>query len=333
MSEVVARKLRALAQEYARGRLTLDAYRRLRGPMLDSLGVGGARRFVARGGLGDLLEGSELTGGGDGPMPGGGLMTDGAPTRGRALATSGGPVPGDGPRRHVERADLADLMGDSKLVGLSELVGDAGVEGRRSTGSDGRTGPDGRAGPASPEVLAGASRTDQSAQFAQAGASFAGARARLVWLAALAVGVVIVPVVAGWLVRDRIVGEPRGAREANVPAQAAPEGSDRIFRLVAPLLEDRNWTEARIAAVNAGLLEEGARQIAAKQGTEWFQRFAADVRRRLKERQDMGADRRAPEKSSLAALAVTIGLDPRAPDAPLRPPVHGDSQNARSGRY
>src|SRR6516165_9080350 len=37
LSESVARQLRSLAREYAHGRLTLEAYRRLRGPLLDSL--------------------------------------------------------------------------------------------------------------------------------------------------------------------------------------------------------------------------------------------------------------------------------------------------------
>jgi hypothetical protein len=37
-----------------------------------------------------------------------------------------------------------------------------------------------------------------------------------------------------------------------------------------------------------------ARQIAADQGAEWFQRFAAQVRWRLKEQQTLAADRLGP---------------------------------------
>ena len=119
-------------------------------------------------------------------------------------------------------------------------------------------------------------------------------------------------------------GAPRDAR-------ASTTSPDRIFDLISPLMSDPDWSDAHVAAVNAALLEEGSRQIALRQQTAWFQRFATEVRRRLGEQRALGADHLAPAKNSLAALAVTIGLDPGAPELPLRPPIAGSSA-ADSGK-
>jgi hypothetical protein len=112
---------------------------------------------------------------------------------------------------------------------------------------------------------------------------------------------------------DRLHEQPdrgHGMSQSRLAADRAR--SDRIFHLVAPMLNDPDWTEARIAAVNAALLEEGARRIAAQRGTEWFQRFTREVQRRLDEQRALGVDRRGQERGSLAALAVTIGIAPKA---------------------
>jgi hypothetical protein len=106
-----------------------------------------------------------------------------------------------------------------------------------------------------------------------------------------------------------------GLESRRVPGSSAPAhpaAGDRIQGLVAPLLSDPDWDDAHIAAVNAALLEEGPLRIAAHQKAEWFQRFAAEVRRRLKQQPS--------QQSTLAELAMTIGLDPNALDEPLRPP-------------
>jgi hypothetical protein len=139
------------------------------------------------------------------------------------------------------------------------------------------------------------------------------------WIGALAVGLMIA-ILGAVLILNR------GGRErAGVPESRGPVSSDRIYAVIAPLLNSPDWGEARIAAVNASLLEEGARQITARQQTEWFQRFAAEVRRRLENQRAAGAEELVPEKSSLAALAVTIGLDLNDLDAPLMPPARGGS--------
>jgi hypothetical protein len=153
------------------------------------------------------------------------------------------------------------------------------------------------------------------------------ARSRVRWIRALVLGLVVGAAVGGLLIRDRIRGDLHWGRAPSYPRQAVPASADRVFGLIAPMLDNPDWGDARIASVNAGLLEEGPRKIAADQETQWFQRFAEEVRSRLKEQQAMAADRLVPEKSSLAALAVTIGLDLEALDEPLESPGRGDSRS------
>ena len=136
------------------------------------------------------------------------------------------------------------------------------------------------------------------------------------WVGALVLGLVVVVTIGAILVLERGTPESSG-----VPVPGSPVGSDRIYDVIEPLMNNPDWGEARIAAVNASLLEEGARQIAARQQTEWFQRFAAEVRRRLESQRAAGAEGLVPDKSSLAALAVTIGLNLDDLDAPLTPPA------------
>jgi hypothetical protein len=142
----------------------------------------------------------------------------------------------------------------------------------------------------------------------------------------------LVAVAAGaFLLRDHVQSGPSASHVASPLQPQNSAKSDRIYALVAPLLDNPDWGDARIAAVNASLLEEGSHQIAARQQTEWFQRFAAEVRRRLEKQRARGTDRLVPQKSSLAALAVTIGLNLNALDEPLRPPPRGESSTAHCG--
>lgn len=147
-------------------------------------------------------------------------------------------------------------------------------------------------------------------------------RSSVGWIGLLILAVLVIGALSRGLFRDRSRNEPDRVRAMSDSRRATATSSDRIFRLVAPLLDDPDWTEARIAAVNAALLEEGSRRIAAEHGTDWFQRFEQEVQRRLEEEQSaLGADRAVPERSSLAALAATIGLN--APHEPPRPPARG----------
>jgi hypothetical protein len=142
------------------------------------------------------------------------------------------------------------------------------------------------------------------------------------WMGALVLGLVAATIGAMLLVNHS------GRERSGVPESQGQVSSDRIYELIEPLMNNPDWGEARIAAVNASLLEEGVRQIAARQQTAWFQRFAAEVRRRLESQRAAGAEELAPDQSSLAALAVTIGLNLKDLDAPLTPPPRGGSGSA-----
>lgn len=146
---------------------------------------------------------------------------------------------------------------------------------------------------------------------------------RVVWFGLLILCALVAGALSGWLFRDRANDWRERTQKDNRHADSA--SAERIFRLVVPLLNDPDWTEARIAAVNVALLEEGSRHIAAQRRTEWFQRFAEEVRHRLEEQKALKADRAAPERSSLAALAVTIGLDLNSPHEARRSLPHDRS--------
>lgn len=146
------------------------------------------------------------------------------------------------------------------------------------------------------------------------------------WVGLFILGVMVVGALCSVLLGDRFREQPDRGRAMNESRHVGQAGSDRIFALVAPLLKDPNWTEARIAAVNAALLEEGTRRIAAERQTEWFQRFVQEVRQRLEEQRALRAD----GGSSLEALAVTIGIDLNAPRVPPHPPAGKSARTERS---
>jgi hypothetical protein len=133
---------------------------------------------------------------------------------------------------------------------------------------------------------------------------------------AIAAVVVLGLIVGGWLAWKKLpLVSGMGWTSAS---QAVPEAThlDSVHALVQPLLESTDWSDDRIAAVNTGLLEAGRARIAADARTEWFERFAVAVRRRVKEEQALGGAS-SPDKSPLAALAVTIGVDLESPDSPI----------------
>ncbi|MDB6087539.1 MAG: hypothetical protein JWN85_323 [Gammaproteobacteria bacterium] len=214
MSDDVAGRLRALAQDCFEGRLTLPAYRRLRAPLLDSL--------VA----------------------------------------------------HETVTDDADVITQPRMAALRAE-------------SSARS-------PLQQRVRGG----------------------RTAAIAAITASVLISLIIGIWLTWNKLPFVRTSGWES--PSQAAPEAPrpDSVQTLVQPLLESTDWSDNRLAAVNTGLLEAGRARVAADARTEWFERFAAAVRRRLKEEQALGGAS-SPDKSPLAALAVTIGVDLKSPDSPI----------------
>lgn len=102
-----------------------------------------------------------------------------------------------------------------------------------------------------------------------------------------------------------------------------------VYDAVVPFLATNEWSDRRVANLNAALLELPASEIAEQSGTDWFVALVDEVRRRLKEQQALASHPLTPEKSPLAALAVTIGIDLQKPDAAIRiavePPVRKET--------
>ena len=105
-----------------------------------------------------------------------------------------------------------------------------------------------------------------------------------------------------------------GGRSESV---ATAQGLNRILDLVSPFVDRGDWSDGRLATLNAALLELGGAQIAAATRDARFQRFIDELRARLKEQQALAPMPLTADNSPLAALAVTVGIDLNAPDAAL----------------
>ena len=92
---------------------------------------------------------------------------------------------------------------------------------------------------------------------------------------------------------------------------------NRVHDLVTPFIDRADWSDARLASLNASLLELGGAQIAVVAREAWFQHFVDELRQRLKEQQALATAPLTVDNSPLAALAVTVGLDLDSPDAAI----------------
>lgn len=102
---------------------------------------------------------------------------------------------------------------------------------------------------------------------------------------------------------------------------AQPGGSERtdpIRALLEPLLENPDWSNPRVLALNEALLEAGQKQIDAARNTDWYQAFVESVRSRLREQQALAGAPLTPDSSPLAALAVTLGIELATPTPPAQ---------------
>jgi formylglycine-generating enzyme required for sulfatase activity len=104
------------------------------------------------------------------------------------------------------------------------------------------------------------------------------------------------------------------------PGLAAPQATaargaestgqtDPIQALLQPLLESPDWSDSRLVALNEALLETGRPRIDAVRDTEWFDAVVDRVRSRLLQQQALASAPLTPDRSPLAALAVTLGID------------------------
>jgi formylglycine-generating enzyme required for sulfatase activity len=129
--------------------------------------------------------------------------------------------------------------------------------------------------------------------------------------AVFVLGVLIIITVVAWTLRGRH-SQGGAADQASESAESAP-----VYAVVRPFVERADWSDARVNALNASLLELGHGGVASAASEQWFEHFVDDVRRRFKEQQALSAAPLTADNSPLAALAVTVGLDLNAPDAAI----------------
>jgi formylglycine-generating enzyme required for sulfatase activity len=86
------------------------------------------------------------------------------------------------------------------------------------------------------------------------------------------------------------------------------------YQLVTTFVQDSDWSDARLVALNTDLGTIGDDVFATAADSPVYQHFVDDVRRRFKEQQALAAKPLVPENSPIAALAVTVGLDLHSPD-------------------
>ncbi len=126
----------------------------------------------------------------------------------------------------------------------------------------------------------------------------------------------------------------RATTGSPAPTVATQAGSDQVLDLVETFSERGDWSDGRLASVNAALLELGGAQIAAVGRDARFQRFVDELRVHLKEQQALAPAPLTAANSLLAALAVTVGIDLSSPDSALHltalpPPPESDRVEGR----
>mgnify|MGYP001550241104 CR=1 FL=1 len=124
---------------------------------------------------------------------------------------------------------------------------------------------------------------------------------------------------------------PARAAAAGTGEASAGGAADPVRALLQPLLEQPDWSDARLLALNEALLEAGRPQIEADRNTDWFDAFVQSVRSRLRQQQALAGAPLTPDSSPLAALAVTLGIDLATPAQPAPAPAPADSERTQSG--
>lgn len=133
-----------------------------------------------------------------------------------------------------------------------------------------------------------------------------------VGLITLVVGLLAIVVTTVWFVQTRPAGLGGRAADAASMTSAHP-----AYAAVEPFLERGEWSDARLSELDAALRGMGEERLAEVAHEQWFMRFVDEVRSRLKEHQALSAQPLTADRSPLAALAVTVGLDLNSPDAAI----------------
>lgn len=112
-----------------------------------------------------------------------------------------------------------------------------------------------------------------------------------------------------------------GTTSSAATAPATGGQTDPLQALLEPLLQNPDWSDAHLVALNEALLEAGQSRLDAVRNTDWFDAFVASVRSRLLQQQALAGTPLTPDNSPLAALAVTLGIDLTAPAQPAVSPA------------
>src|SRR5690606_7349325 len=108
---------------------------------------------------------------------------------------------------------------------------------------------------------------------------------------AIGVGVLAALALAFWMWRGQSSYEnARGAHDSDAASADAAFADDareaaRMQDLVSLFVDRGDWSDGRLASLNASLLEWGGGRIGANAQEAWFQRFVDELRQRLKEQQ------------------------------------------------
>src|SRR4051794_18929012 len=292
MSAEIADRLRTLAHEHHEGRLDLAAYRALRGPLLDSLSSGASSPPI------EITE----------PRVAHRQMQRDAITRpGRPyVATASEPESATAPGwfGSVPLSDgLAPQGAGSLLQGAGSAPPGAGpTSGGIGSATRGTVSAPQGAGSA-PQRTVSAPQGSESMPTLGRSKPLVGVRHRLVVWTAAAMVAVAAGAVWIWL-QHRHAGSPEVESGAN--SATAQPGAARSA--VEQFMDGSDWSDGRLAALNATLMELGGEQIAPLTREAGFQRFVDELRRRLKEQQALSPITLTVNNSPLAALAVTVGL-------------------------
>ena len=114
----------------------------------------------------------------------------------------------------------------------------------------------------------------------------------------------------------------RGPASSAASAPVTSGQTDPLQALLEPLLQNPDWSDARLVALNQTLLEAGQRRLDAVRNTDWFGAFVESVRSRLLQQQALAGAPLTADNSPLAALAVTLGIDLAAPAQPAASPAN-----------
>ena len=114
----------------------------------------------------------------------------------------------------------------------------------------------------------------------------------------------------------------RGVASSTATAPVPSGQTDPLQAVLEPLLQNPDWSDARLVALNQTLLEAGQPRLDAVRNTDWFAAFVESVRSRLLQQQALAGTPLTADNSPLAALAVTLGIDLAAPAQPAASPAH-----------